>query len=91
MTGATIATIDVHAFAHSHTREDAIISVINEILEGNYTFSETVHHEAHYSEVDYSKVHSMESHDLEDYSELFHKHFDLLKFSLPAELKPKRC
>lgn len=89
LTGATISTIDLHAIAHADTREDAIISVINEILEGHYIFRETVHPGAHYSEVDYSKIHALESHDIEEHSDLFHKHFDLLKFSLPPEMKPK--
>lgn len=89
LTGATISTIDLHAIAHSDTREDAIISVINEMLEGNYIFRETVHPDAHYSEVDYSKIHAIESHDIEEHFDLFHKHFDLLKFSLPQEMKPK--
>lgn len=89
LSGTTISTIDLHAYAHSHSREHAIISAINEILEGNYNFVETMHHDAHCDELDYSQVHSLESHDLGEYADLFHKHFDLLKFSLPEQLQAK--
>ena len=88
LSGTSIATIHLHAYAHSHSREHAIISAINEILEGNYHFEETVHHDVHCEELDYSQVHSLESHDIGEYADLFHKHFDLLKFSLPGQLQP---